>query len=561
MSEQPNPTPHDEAEPFVPPQYMLYLALVGLLIAAFTAFTQPEFTVIGWGGLGVALLGVIAWVLMAPDQARDFFTGRSFRIGGMTLVISVIFLVALVALYAFVAQQGWRFDLTQRDSFSLTEAAREEIRKLGVDPTRPQVKVTAFYGINQAGRRDRDTLLFEDYVKSSDGKITYEFVDPDRNPLVVEEYGNPRPGQLVVAKVNEDGTLDLENKEFVTSVNQEQLTNAILSVSAQGDFRAYFLTVDQGLQLSDTGENGLSALQDNLERLKWTARQLTLFELTSPESEDRLDVAADGVVLVIPGGDSPLPDDQLQIITDYLDNGGDLILLPSVNPENTLATDEDFSNYLYNNFGLRFNQDFVIDPTASAGSPLTPLATEFASGHFITSIFGTGSLMLFDLAHSIDVNPTAPLGVTVTTLASSTDQSYAKTGLTTLTADSIRRAEGDAEGPFVLAASAENAVTGARVVLFGSQYVATNRYEALSAVGVQNLNAVFRSLAWTTGFDTFVSEIPQVGFEVRPQDTPVFARDAELRTINLVTVIILPFGILAIGFWVWWNAREREASR
>lgn len=561
MSEQPNPTPHDEAEPFVPPQYMLYLALVGLLIAAFTAFTQPEFTVIGWGGLGVALLGVIAWVLMAPDQARDFFTGRSFRIGGMTLVISAIFLLALVAFYAFVAQQGWRFDLTQRDSFSLTEAAREEIRKLGADPTRPQVKVTAFYGINQAGRRDRDTLLFEDYVKSSDNKITYEFVDPDRNPLVVEEYGNPRPGQLVVAKVNEDGTLDLENKEFVTTVNQEQLTNAILSVSAQGDFRAYFLTVDQGLQLSDTAENGLSALQDNLERLKWTAKQLTLFELTSPESEDRLDVAADGVVLVIPGGDSPLPADQLQIITDYLDNGGDLILLPAVSPENTLATDEGFSNYLYNNFGLRFNQDFVIDPTASAGSPLTPLATEFASGHFITSIFGTGSLMLFDLAHSIDVNPTAPLGVTVTTLASSTDQSYAKTGLTTLTADSIRRAEGDAEGPFVLAASAENAVTGARVVLFGSQYVATNRYEALSAVGVQNLNAVFRSLAWTTGFDTFVSEIPQVGFEVRPQDTPVFARDAELRTINLVTVIILPFGILAIGFWVWWNAREREASR
>lgn len=561
MSEQPNPIHHDENEPFIPPQYMLYVALIGLIIAGITAFTQPEFTVIGWGGLGIALLGGIAWVLMSPQEARSFIMGRSFRIGGMTLLISAIFLFALIALYAFVKDQNWRVDLTQRDSFSLTEAARDEIRKLGADPTRPLVKITAFYGVSQAGRRDRDTLLFDDYVESSNGKITYDFIDPDRNPIAVQEFGNPRPGQLVVAKVAEDGSLDLENKEFVTTVTQEALTNAVLQVSAQGDFRAYFLTVDQGLQLEDNSEGGLSALQDNLDRLKWTVKQLTLFELTSPESEDRLDSPADGVVLVIPGGETALPDDQLKLITDYLDQGGSLVLLPSVDVNDTLATADNLSNYLYEKFGLRFNRDFVIDPSASAGSPLTPLATEFDASSFITSIFGQGSLMLFDVAHSIDINPTAPLGVTVTQLAKSTAQSYSKTGLTSVTAEDLRRADTDATGPFVLAASAENAVTGARVVLFSSQFVPTNRYETLSAVGVQNLNAVFRSLAWATGFDSFVTEIPQVGFEFRPQDTPVFAQDSELRTINLVTVVLLPFGILLLGFFVWWNTRTRDSAR
>ena len=35
-----------------------------------------------------------------------------------------------------------------------------------------------------------------------------------------------------------------------------------------------------------------------------------------------------------------------------------------------------------------------------------------------------------------------------------------------------------------------------------------------------------------------------------------------LRTINFITVILLPFGMLALGVLVWWNNRERgRASR
>jgi hypothetical protein len=42
---------------------------------------------------------------------------------------------------------------------------------------------------------------------------------------------------------------------------------------------------------------------------------------------------------------------------------------------------------------------------------------------------------------------------------------------------------------------------------------------------------------------------------------PIFAQDGELRTINLLTIILLPFGVLGIGLLVWWRGREREVAR
>ena len=82
MAQQaPNPTSPMEDEPFIPPYYMLILALIGVVVAIIVAVTQPTFTVVGWGGLGITLLSLVAWVLMAPQQARAFLTGRTARFG------------------------------------------------------------------------------------------------------------------------------------------------------------------------------------------------------------------------------------------------------------------------------------------------------------------------------------------------------------------------------------------------------------------------------------------------------------------------------------------------
>jgi len=64
-----------------------------------------------------------------------------------------------------------------------------------------------------------------------------------------------------------------------------------------------------------------------------------------------------------------------------------------------------------------------------------------------------------------------------------------------------------------------------------------------------------RSLQWAAGADAFAGQVP-ITTSFRPQDTPVFATEDVVRNINLITVFVIPFGVLIIGVLVWWLNRE-----
>lgn len=552
------PQTHPDEQAFIPPHYLLILALAGLLIALIVAITQPGFGVVGWGGLGLAVLSLIAWVVMAPEQAKAVVTGRTMRFGGTSVLVTVIVVVAMVAIYTLIRQQNWRVDLTQRDTFSLTTESRQAIAAMGADPTVPKVKITAFYGPSQAGRRDRDQLLFEDYSQTSAGKISYEFVDPDKNPALATQLGVNNAGQLYVTRLNDDGTLDTKNGKLLTFLSQDGLTNAILQVAAGGDFRAYFIQVNNGLSMIGADSNGMSKLRTTLEnQLDWTTRQASLFEFAAPDSPTKLlDPNADGEVMIIPGGDTPLSADELKIVTDYLDKGGKVVIFagPSSNADTTsLSTGQGLSDYLWKNFGVRFQDNIILDQTQALQSPAVPVAIKFSTSHYITNNFPSRAGMVFELPHSIEVADTAPANVTVTTLATSSDKAYAKTDFQQVINGTLDPTPDDPTGPFVLAAAAENSQTGAKLVLFGSTSIPSNGYALIN--NVVNLEAAFNSLVWATGFDQFFTKV-NIQSAQRPQDTPIFLDQQTARTINLITMLLIPFGILGLGVLVWWNNRE-----
>jgi ABC-type uncharacterized transport system involved in gliding motility auxiliary subunit len=568
MAEQtPNNEPIRETqEPFIPPSLLLILAGVGLFVAVVVALTQPTFTVVGYGGLALTAASLVLWVLLAPGEARAALTGRTVRYGGTSLLVTVLVIVALVAVYTVVRNMELRVDLTQRNDFSLTDQSRAAIVGIGVDPNIPNIKMLAFYGPAQSGQRDSDSVLFDDYVAASNGKISYEFINPDQNPELAAQYQIFRYGQIVVVAEGEDGTPDVENAEVVGTLDQGQLTNAILKVAAQGVFQGLFLTVQDN---TSTQMTVLKQLMTT--RFDWVTRDVSLLSLNSPEGNIVLnDPNVDGQVVVIPGGSQPLSDAELEILTNYLNAGGDLVIFAGTNlnaDRTALATAENLNNYLFDNFGIRINPDLVIDHTQRFQNELQPVATTFDSTSFITnnSITRTQAAAAFELAHSITIANTPPENVTITSLIRSSAGAYAKTDVEPLLANQdpnarqqlLAQAENDPVGPFVLAASAENTQTGAKVVVFGSTAIADDFYANTNA---SNLPLAVNSLIWTTNFDQFASTI-NVQQAQRPQDTPIFAEANELRSISFVTFVVLPFGVLAIGILVWWSNRERARNR
>ena len=61
------------------------------------------------------------------------------------------------------------------------------------------------------------TLLFDDYKKTSNGKIDYEFVDPERQPQTATLYKVTTAGSIAVAKMDDTGAPDTKNAQVVTS--------------------------------------------------------------------------------------------------------------------------------------------------------------------------------------------------------------------------------------------------------------------------------------------------------------------------------------------------------
>jgi ABC-type uncharacterized transport system involved in gliding motility auxiliary subunit len=578
-TQTPNLPPAQDQEPFIPPGWLFIVALVGFAIAAIVWFTQATFTVVGWGGLGLGVLGLIAWALMSPKQALDLLTGKTARFGGTSVIYTIVFLAALVVVYILVRNANLRTDLTQSDTFSLTAETRTAIAALAADPNVPPVKILAFYGQSQAGRRDRDTLLFEDYQQTSNGKITFEFIDPERTPQLLEQYNVTTPGQIVVAPLNTDGTPNAERARLVGFLSQENLTNAALRVMATGNFRALVLNTEGGLSSESSDGDGLSLLKTQLEGLNWTVQDVSIFDISAEQPTVTLqDPAFDGTVLFIPGGDSALADENLTTITNFVNAGGRLVILAApgftatpaegeteatATANLTLAAAPNMGDYLFQNFGLRFRNDMILDLQNQFRDAFSPLALTGTGSFIVDDLNATSPILVMRFAHSIEQAATLPANIAVVSLAQTAETAYSKADLAALLADpetNAPQAEGDAVGPFLVAASAENSTTGARVVLIGSDFVATNNsFAALQGTNAVNTEFVIRSLQWATGADAFAGQVP-LAATFRPQDTPVFATADEANLITFATVIVLPFGVLLIGFLVWWFNREQRPA-
>lgn len=555
MTEDPKNSQPEAQDPIIPPSYLLGLSFISFLVAAFVALTQAEFSVVGIGALVLGVLALVLWVVLAPDQARGTLTGRTARYGGTSLLITLLLIVALVFVYVAVRSFGARIDLTERNDFSLTTESRQAITALGADPSLPRIKLVGFYSSQQIGLRDQGQPLLQDYATTSGGKIEYEFVDPDLQPGLVQSYSVTTNGQIVVAAIDsETGELDLENAERVSSASQEELTNAILSVAAQGNFRAYFITV------ADGESEGMASLKDTLtSRFDWTVEEVTLIELTNPESTITLnDPNIDGEVMIIPGGSQALSEQELAVLTNYLNAGGNVILFAGTNlndARTSLATDSALTTYLAANFGISVLPDVVFDTEQAFQSPIAPVVNDFDTTSFITTNGippGGQAAAVFELTNSLALSQPTPANVTVTALARTSASSFSKSDIEGILSGTVTRADTDPTGPLVVMAQAENSQTGARLVVMGSTAPALDTFSVLN---VDNLSLTFNSLVWVTDFVNYFQDITVLQ-QQRPQDQPMFASEATLATATGV-VTLLPFAVLFVGIYVWWSNRPR----
>lgn len=514
-----------ETKQYAPLAFWVGLAAALTAGGLYFIFRTPNTAFYIAAALGI--LGLGGSVYLDPARARALFSGRQARYGGNALLLSLAFLGIFIVLNWFAAQNPQRWDLSADATNTLAIESQEVLAGLSAP-----VHIRAYYTTGAQAGAENVRKLLENYTLFSDGLVTYEFIDPNQDPIGAQTYGIAQDRTLVILQ----GT----RQELITVANEREVTSAIIRLTSEVR-NVYFLTGHNEFNPTATGSPAYSQAASQLTGRGYAVETLNLLvEGVIPE---------DASLIVIAGPLLPLDAREIRLLDAYLQGGGSLLLLlePSVLTDN-LTADDPLAEYLQESWGILLGDDILVDRQTQ--SNFQAVAAGYAS-HPITDQM-SNVVTIYPTARSVRLNE-VPQTVTALELIFTApfDTSWAETDVEALrnqqpiSAD----AETDIPGPVAIAVAAQNIETGARLVVYGDADFASDDFYNVQLNGKMFLNAV----DWAAVQENLISiNVPQ---PTQRFSVPPFPQYTYL--IMLMGICILPGVFVVSGAVVFFQRRKR----
>jgi ABC-type uncharacterized transport system involved in gliding motility auxiliary subunit len=478
---------------------------------------------------------IVASIAAKSAEIRRGLGRRSARFG-INSAVSVLFFVGILALVNYLgAQHVKRFDMTTEKIYSLSDQSVNVAKEVKQD-----LKIKAFYpGGAYAPVKD---LL--DLYKAQNNKISYEFIDPDKQPQVAQQYSvtqygdfqNPLSGERLVY-----GTLILEMggktqriEKQSEALREEDVTNALMKIVKGEQKTIYFVQGHGEKSLDDSEKSGYSSAKAGLEKDNYTIKTVNLVQ------EGK--VPDDASVLVMAGPTSePFPN-EMEAIEAFLNKGGSVAILLDPQPAASLS---DFMK----KWSIDVGNNFVVDISGVGrlfgAGPQIPLVTDYGR-HKITERFNVMSF--FPLVRSVAPAKTPAEGVQVEQLLATNERSWGETEMKSNQVGFDEKT--DMKGPVSLAVVATKDLAEnkkARLVVYGDSDFASNQTFGLQGNGNLFLNTV----SWLAQDESFISIRPK-----NPEDRRLTMTEAQGRLVSFFMLLFLPVGVLIAGVSVWMRRRK-----
>ena len=465
------------------------------------------------------------------------FKSRTAIHGTNTFVLACVFLGILVFINILSSRHKHRFDLTSSGIFTLAPQTQKIVANLP-----REISMTAFFQSESPTKSDFKNLM-DGYLGLSD-KIKLSFVDPDKNPSIIKQYG-----------VTTYGTVVLESGKQETKVqnpNEENMTNAILKVIKDEKKKIYFLEGHGEQDPDNTEGQGYSTAKKALERDGFQVEKLLLLQTGKiPDDTD---------ALVIAGPEKPILAQEQKVLEDYLQNGGSIFLM--IDPKTQSGLDDFLARWA---IGLR--EDLVIDPMSKmfGGDYAAPVVSQYMM-HDITRDFALPTI--FPVLRSVTAKKAD--GVKVSELLQTGANSWAEMDFG---GGKVKFDEGvDQRGPVTIAVvasikpdSGENPKPGddekgeedegteknksaktGNIVVLGDSDFANNTYFNFSGNGDFFLNTT----SWLAEEESLISIRPR-----ERKDTPLHLTSDWGAALFLTGTILFPGVIVLAAVGRWWTRR------
>jgi ABC-type uncharacterized transport system involved in gliding motility auxiliary subunit len=479
-------------------------------------------------GIGLIILGLAAYAIMEPDRVRRFLTGRQARYGSNALIVSIAFLSILVLTNMLVINPD--FDLDK--SWDLTEdsvntLAPETLAALQTLPGK--VTATAFF--SQASNPESATELLTKLRDQSDGKFDYRFINPDLDPQAALGAGITGDGKILLQMG--------EQKEIVAFASESEILKGLLRLLNPESSVIYFLSGHGERDIEQSGESSMIRARETLESKNYLVKSLNL--LVNNEIPD------DASVIVIAGPLKPVAASEVELIKEFLQSGGSLIVMedPVALTDFGEAADP-LAEMLAEDWAITFNNDIVID--LNSPQPTTAAAAYYDSTHPVT-VNMNNLVAFFPFTRSISTGGAAER-ITLHPIVQTNERSWGETDFESLTdGGQVGLDDGEAVGPLTLATAAEDPATGARVVVFGTSSFAMD--QMFDAYG--NGDMFVNSVDWTAEQEVLANITPRTTTE-RMFNVP---SQIHWILILLSSIFIIP-GLVLLGGVSTWLQRRRQ---
>jgi ABC-type uncharacterized transport system involved in gliding motility auxiliary subunit len=469
---------------------------------------------------GVALVCLIGFFVLHFDAVKAFSGRRSTKMGVNTALMVVLFSAILVIVNFLASRHSIRWDLSENQNFTLAPQTHRVLRTLPHD-----VKITVFTREKDPGYQAYKERL-ESYRQAST-KLTVEFIDPEKQPKLAQNYGIFRTDTAVFESNGQ--TIR------VTSPSEVELTGALIRISKDAKKRIVFVEGHSERNLEDKERNGLSIAKEALTKQGYDVGTVSLLKESA--------VPADTSVLVLAGPRRPVTKEEQDRIYDYVEKGGRLLVLVDPDTETGLEP-------LLARWGLGLGPGVLVDlQDRLAQGDLTALLVRTFTEHEITQ--DLTSAVLFPLSRHVTFDEQAGKDWDYVPLARTSPNSWAETNMQGRVV-SLNEKE-DIKGPLPMAAALapkkapEEGKPRPAIVVVGNSTFATNAFFNFPG----NSDFFLHTAGWLAEERDLISIAPK-----EPALRPFTPNPTQERALLYVQVIFLPLVTFLTGMMVWRKRRR-----
>ncbi|XME03474.1 Gldg family protein [Lachnospiraceae bacterium C1.1] len=436
------------------------------------------------------------------------------------------------------------FDLTSNGVFTLTQDSKDFIAALDQDIT-IYVLGTKEQLENYDYKEVTNTLT--QYSELSDHvKVVYK--DPTLDPTFAQQFTseNVTIGSLIVVCGEHSkvvSTSDIYETEVDYSTYQQtrtaydgegQITSAISYVTSDDLPKLYVITGHNEASISD-----FTRLKSAIEKQNIEIEELQLI------AADSIPEDASAVMILSPETDYSR--DDAAKISDYLSNGGNLIISLNYTAEATPNIDSVLAAYGVNHInGIVFETD----QSKMVQNPIY-LLPNVESTTITNSLLSANLPALVPQASAFTVsNDAVPDTTEMEEALVTSDSSYVKTDVNN--AESSAKEAGDVDGPFDIAVYIKDTVSDneAKIAAFSTDYIFEDEID-------MNVGGANVSIA-TNALNDMIDQTLNATIPSKSYDTSYLTvNSGTAMLISFLLIIFLPIATLAAGIVVWYRRRKR----